>query len=364
MLRILSRYTLFELLKLFGLTVAVFTILFLLAFAAKILQQDIPLSNVWFAMPYLVPFLLVFTLPMGLLTAGLLNYARLSATNEILAAQTSGISLMPFLLPGLVLGVIVSGTCFYLQDEVIPHALKRAQNKLIESRARQFLSKIEDGDESEDIPFTQGNRRVFLFKRESPERRRVLVDFIKDGRVQMFTFAENCFIQVDTVKRKIHLRLIDAFVVEYLPKQPFPVFTPVDSVVQSFELKKEQEFRLVSDMRRLSIGQLKANMDKDTTNPQDKKAMEVEIQQRYSMSATGLVFILLAFPLGIVARRTHKLIGFGIAIFIVVGVYYPLAMLGESLAEAGKLNVMMAVWTPNALLAFIGGGLTYYLFRR
>lgn len=373
MSRILFRYTFYELMKSFALSVTIFTVLFLIGFSAKILQEKGVLENIWLAVPYLLPFLAIFTLPMGLLTATLLTYARLSADNEIAAAQSSGLSLWSFFLPVLMTGVAVSILCFYLQGEIIPLSLKQAQHTLLESQARQIRAKIEEGDESEDFQFTQNDRRIFLSKRESPQKRRVMIDVIKDGRVKMFVFAENCFIKVDRIESKekdgkdrdvLHLRLINAVIFEYSAKQLLPIVTPVESAVQTVDLKDEKSFRLVSDMRRMTTRQLKENMRDEMLSEESRKNAEVELKQRYSMAFTALIFVLIAFPLGIITRKSQKLIGFGMAIFIVIAVYYPLAMLGQAFAEKGVLDLTFSIWAPNILFIILGFGMNFYLFRR
>jgi lipopolysaccharide export system permease protein len=79
----------------------------------------------------------------------------------------------------------------------------------------------------------------------------------------------------------------------------------------------------------------------------------VEFHRKFSVPAACLVFAFFAFPIGLMARRSGRTVGFGVGLFVSI-LYYGLLFAGQTFGVRMSLSPAFSMWLPDAVV-FLGG---------
>ncbi|HCZ02335.1 MAG TPA: hypothetical protein DHV39_02825, partial [Verrucomicrobiales bacterium] len=138
-------------------TVAVFAFVLLLG---NIMKEILTLlvngqASLWLVLKaflLLVPFVLVFALPMGMLTATLLLFGRLSADQELTAMRAGGISLISLSTPVLIISMLMSALCAWINMEIAPYCRSTYKQLIREVKVGELTDLLQPNVPMTDIP--------------------------------------------------------------------------------------------------------------------------------------------------------------------------------------------------------------------
>jgi lipopolysaccharide export system permease protein len=96
--------------------------------------------------------------------------------------------------------------------------------------------------------------------------------------------------------------------------------------------------------------------------PEDRtlQVYKLEYFKKFSIPFGALCFVVLAFPLGLLARKSGRTMGFGIGILVAV-IYWALLLGGQTLGTRLSWSPFWSTWAPNALV--LGAGLALWAAR-
>ncbi|MDO5088367.1 MAG: LptF/LptG family permease, partial [Leptotrichiaceae bacterium] len=112
--------------SIFGISIFTFILMLnvLIEAMERLFASDLPFLSVIDYFFYVVPGILVQTIPMGAFLGVMLVYGGLSETNEIIAMEGSGISLFRIIRPAFIFGLILTFIGLGLEIYVNPRALE------------------------------------------------------------------------------------------------------------------------------------------------------------------------------------------------------------------------------------------------
>ncbi|MEQ8785883.1 MAG: LptF/LptG family permease [Pirellulaceae bacterium] len=385
-MRLITRYVLLELLKVFGVTLTVMTVMMLLVGAAQeAMLQGVGPAPLLRMMPYLLPNALRFAVPGTVLFAACSVFGRMSSSNEITATKSLGISPMVLIAPALVLSFVLSLVTVWLNDlavswgregvhgvvlqsvEEIAYGMLKTQrsystNKFsinvmsVEGRKLVQPTVVFQG-ENDSPPMTLTAREAEMF---CNLQKNVLTIVLVDGAMEMEGRVSVRF--RDSVEHEIPLKQAtnkeeDTEGPSHLPLWRIPQELQATGLkIEQLEktMAAEAAFHILSgDYLKLNGSDWRTRRDKLRIAKERIHRLETEPWRRWATGFSCLCFVMVGAPLAVRLRNSDLWTSFAICFLPILLVYYPLLALGVDRAKDGALPPY-SVWLGNIILMLAG----------
>ena len=217
-MKTLHRYLLSQVLATLVLTVGIFTAVLMMGNAMKevlalVVKGQASLWGVTKAFGLLVPFVISFSLPMGLLTAMLLVFGRFSADQELTAARAGGVSLLSLVTPVIVFSLLMSGLCALINLEIAPRcrtAYKQLVYDLAKTNPSALLSENTFVTEVPDHVIYIGQLERDTANPHHWSMQNILLNRMDQGELIQRTRAARGEVEYDEATKQFIFRLIEA----------------------------------------------------------------------------------------------------------------------------------------------------------
>lgn len=318
----------------------------------------------------MLPYVAVYALPIGLLTAVLLVLGRMSSQQEITAMRAAGLSLGYIARPIWVIAGAAAVLSMALNFYVMPQARTAYRQTLVQAVRQNPLSFIVPKTFVRDFP----GAVVYVGERSGPELRDLwLWRTDAQKRVIGVLRAKTGTVEFRETDNRMVLTLREVSVETRNEKRPedFSKPQPVGtSESMTVELRLDGVFRqmkLGQKINWMTYGQLMARKAELAAKGVAASAAErleltrvvMALNEKAAASLAVLAFAFVAVPLGIKVSRKETSANLGIAVALVLG-YYFLSALTGMLERSPALRPELWVWAPP--LAYAAAGL--WLFRR
>lgn len=350
----INRYILREISIPFGLGLAVFTLILLIARILKLVEmvvnRGVPLLSVLKLFSYILPAFLEVTVPMALLLGVLIAFGRLSSDSEIIALRTSGVSLYQLMRPVALFASITYLVALGLSTYARPWGNSLLRNGLYEIAKTRASAGIKEKVFSDDF----SGLVIYVDHIEPPGNmlRGVLISDSRDAAQRNTVFAQLGILVPNEPLHTLTLRLLGGSIHASYPKDHSYHRTDFST----YDITLDLNTALANlrprdrDPSEMTVTELHAAIAAKHARGQPAFSESVELQRKCSIPFACLAFAAIGVPLGIRPSRAVHSRGFTLSLLLIF-TYYLLLTLGESLGERGVLPASIGLWLPNVLLA-------------
>ena len=337
--------------SIFGISIFTFILIInvFIEIMEKLFANDLPALSVLDYFIYLVPGVLTQTIPMGAFLGVMLAYGSLSESNELIAIESSGISLLRLTRPAIIFGIILTFIGLFMEIKVNPRALNNInleKRVLFSSRPsslteeKVFLSNSDAGFgfyvDKVDNQKAEASKFVLF---QTPKKGRYPTVFLADKakfepgyiilkKVEGYNFDENG-----------NREVVAKYEEQYLPLSTF--FKQEDIEKKS---RSEMNLKELQDSYKEAV--------KNGEPYEDSIKYLIKYNERIIGPFASVLLCWLGVMLSVSNKRAGKGISFGISL-IVIFVYIGLVNYAKVVVQKDHIHPSLAMWTPNLILLLL-----------
>jgi lipopolysaccharide export system permease protein len=388
-MRLLERYILAEILRVFVAVLAVTTCLMLfVGVFGQVKENGLGPLQVLKILPFVVPSLLPYTIPATLLLTVCVVYGRMAGDREIIAAKAAGIPIFSILWPSYFVGAVLSVGSLLLLDQVIPWSFSNIERQVTLAMEDIFLDLLR----SQNQVYIK-DRGITITVMDVRDRTLIFPTFrlAPNGRNAITMQAREARMSFDLAKQEVILHLSHGFI--DVPGQNRLFF---EQEQKPFPLPSKKERLKARSLRIEGIQTQMTDADRDACRAAQRETLEsafilstgqfsqftapefrdhsrqlkeadekyrrlrTELHNRFATSCSCFFFVLLGSPFAILMARKQFLTSFLFCFTPILVVYYPVSMMTQNLSKSGALDPAWAVWSANGLMLVASG----YFFRK
>lgn len=307
---------------------------------------------------YLLPKLMMFSLPLASMLGVILGFNRLGADHEFLALRAAGVSLRQIVTPVVIFAVVVMGIAGYSTVVLMPQGLVNT-NILMLKLARE---KIDRGLQAQSFSDSLAGIIVYVDRIDQSSGQWQGV-YLYDGRQAarpLTITAKTASLSADYTNLLLGLQLtegtvdfLDGELSQHIDFKTYNLNLPVVAPSGLLDSKRHKP----TEMTQTELLTAAAELG-DTVSG---RTMLIEYHQRLTLAVGCFVLTLLGLPFAARYRPGARQIAVpcGLLAFLL---YYVLFSFAETLAEqGGGLPLPVLLWAPNCLFLALAGMATLRL---
>lgn len=314
-----------------------------------VVSEGGPVNVVWRMLANLIPEYLGLGIPIGLMLGVLLAFRKLALSSELDVMRAVGLSYGRLLRIPYAFALALLGANFFIVGFVQPHAEYAYQGLRFELRSGALGASIRVGE------FTRlGSRMTLRVERSEKEGTDLHGVFLRaegrDGRTLAVTADRGTFLATDD-PNTIIFRLTEGRLVHDAPGYRTPRVLSFERHDLPIDLPAMEAFRgRGNGTHELTLPEL-VRVGRSEAAPAERvAAARANFHFRLVEVAMMLLLPLLAVALAVPPKRSSSGLGIFLSIVMVV-TYHKINQYAEEMGALGRVEPVVALWTPFLLFA-------------
>jgi LPS export ABC transporter permease LptG len=383
--RLIGRYIIWAILPYLSLSLLLLTaILFAQQtgrFGELLVEARVPPAIIADLAISVLPNVLVFTLPMSLLTGILIGFSRMGSDSELVAMRSAGVGTWQMLRPVLLIGALLTLPTLYVNLEMTPRAARALRHVATRAALYKLDSPVEP--RSFSVIGARDSRLAetpvyVIYVRDGDQQRgqwgRVFLNTeLKDGSIRVVTARSG---RIDSSGEQSELVLSDVALTTLPEAKAWGR--------GEYATERLDQWRLILDTgRKELLDRLNQNEAETRLNEMgwsalsrsasskpgvDSREAAITLHKRLALSLSPLSFAFLGAALGMRVRKGGRGIGVLLSLLAIL-IFYLVMLAGEQMARAGSVAPFVGAWLASFVTLICGFSLllvkrTDFLRRR
>ncbi|HMQ79414.1 MAG TPA: LptF/LptG family permease, partial [Ignavibacteria bacterium] len=365
MIKQIDRYIIIQFVKNFLFALLCFILIFILVDLFenldKFIDNKLNFGGILNYYLYFIPEIIRLITPIAVLLATLFTAGRMVNYNETIAVKNAGISLVRFMMPFLVMGMIVTSVSLYFNNWVVPEANKKKffieRNYLGKNKNVAGLNKLYFQDSKNQLVLIDQFKETELaalrvsIQQYNPD---TLTQMIRRVDAEQMKWEDNKWILINAAERELTdstevLKSYGTIAAGDVPG--LNKLNLVPSQITRRQLKPDE----------MNYGELEEFITSLKKGGQNTDRQMVDFYSKISFSFASLIIVVFGISISTGSKRRKGLaLQFGISI-LVSFVYLGFIKISQSFGYNGDLDPLLTAWLAN--IAFAGFGMANLYFK-
>jgi lipopolysaccharide export system permease protein len=386
--------------------------------AEKILAKHVPFIDVLELLVCYLPRIIAFAFPFSALVGSLMAIGRFSSDNEILAFRASGVSIFRLFFPVFILSFIFSFVSFLFNDYFLPIGFIRSSMIYRTLFSRNPALELEPYsaktyEEKVIITGNMDNNRiddVIIIDRTVENKKRIITAknaYLLENKGQEGVISlelQDVFCHETDVNNSndydyaFAKEMVYNILVKNIigPQSLKPSATEMTSLDVWYSIKEKRKklnqrrktqadkvqkqlYELAMELQLArekikdsphSLLQSERIIEKKIDDLKKKQSKEIDdrdlriylmaFHRKFSQPFSCIFFIIFAFPVGLFAKRSGKVLGFGIGV-LMSGFYWGILFVSYRIGYRVDIPPFVAIWLPNIIV--LAAGVVFFSLR-